>query len=258
MTTALPQLFWAEMNQGFQWGTMHMPTNSATTITLLMPTLNEIEGLKATLPHIDKSLFDEIVVVDGGSTDGTVEYVKEQGARVVQQTGKGVSNAEMEGIDAIETEFVVLFSPDGNSVVDKLSPLVEKLKDGNDLAVVSRYLPPASSEDDTFITALGNKLFTLMISGLGPFPITDSLVIFRGIRCSIVKDPDFRYYLKGPMLEPLMSGWCNLHRKKMAEIAGDEPARIGGASKMRVLYNGSMILLMVVRLYLKKFFNITV
>ena len=45
-------------------------------ITLVIPTLNEIEGLKITIPRIDQSLFEEILVIDASSTDGTVEYIQ--------------------------------------------------------------------------------------------------------------------------------------------------------------------------------------
>ena len=47
------------------------------TITLLLPTLNEIVGFKAIFPKIDTNLFDKILVIDGGSTDGTVEYASQ-------------------------------------------------------------------------------------------------------------------------------------------------------------------------------------
>ena len=41
--------------------------------TLLVMTLNEIEGMKAIMPHIKNEWVDQIIVVDGGSTDGTIE-----------------------------------------------------------------------------------------------------------------------------------------------------------------------------------------
>jgi len=64
--------------------------------------------------------------------------------------------------------------------------------------------------------------------------------------------------LRGPVFEPLVTGVCNLHGLKICEIPGDEPARIGGASKMRPFYNGSCILWMVTRLYLKKLFGLSI
>ena len=60
------------------------------TIALLLPTLNELQGLQATLPLIDRSLVDDIIVVDGGSRDGTVEYAAEAGLTVVTQLRPGL------------------------------------------------------------------------------------------------------------------------------------------------------------------------
>jgi glycosyltransferase involved in cell wall biosynthesis len=52
--------------------------------TLIAATLNEIEAVQVVLPQIDKNWIDEIIITDGGSTDGTVEYCRENGYRVVQ------------------------------------------------------------------------------------------------------------------------------------------------------------------------------
>ncbi len=49
------------------------------TVTLLVPTLNEIDGMKTIMPKIKPEWVDQILVVDGQSTDGTAEYAREQG-----------------------------------------------------------------------------------------------------------------------------------------------------------------------------------
>ena len=48
-------------------------------VVLIAPTINEIDGLRYTLPRLDKNIIDEIIVADRNSTDGTVEYCKENG-----------------------------------------------------------------------------------------------------------------------------------------------------------------------------------
>src|SRR6186997_139649 len=50
--------------------------------TVLALTLNEIDGVRAILPQIDPSWYSQLIVVDGGSTDGTVEWCREQGYEV--------------------------------------------------------------------------------------------------------------------------------------------------------------------------------
>src|SRR5207302_10014948 len=155
--------------------------------------------------------IDQILVVDGGSTDGSVEYARGQGVRVIRQRRPGLEWAVFDAIRELDTEYVIEFSPDGNCPVEILPALVDKLAQGYDLVVVSRYLPPAKSADDNWLTAFGNWMFSRMVRLLGRFPITDALTIYRGFRCDLLKRYDFARYNVGPVFEPLVSALCTLH-----------------------------------------------
>lgn len=227
--------------------------NNYPSVTLLIPTYNEVDGLKLVLPRIDRTLFDDIFIIDGGSKDGTVEYAIEQGIRIATQLRKGIGAAVIDAIATIKTDYVIEFSPDNNCIPEQLADIVAKIRDGYEVVVVSRYLPPAKSEDDNLITAFGNWMFTIMIRLLGKFPVTDGLTIYRGFRRDMVEKYDLEKYTIGPVFEPLISAIGNLHGLRYAEIAGDEPKRVGGKSKMSVVYNGSCILLMIIRIYIRKF-----
>lgn len=228
------------------------------TIALLLPTLNELHGLKATVPYIDRSLVDQIIVIDGGSKDGTVEYALDMGLTVVSQLRRGLHYAIYDIVHVIDSDLVIEFSPDGNCKVDQLPELIAKMHEGFDLVVISRYLEHAVSEDDHAISAFGNWMFSRLMRPLARFPVTDALNIYRGYTRRIILDPDFEFYMKGPVLEPLVTGMAALRGMKVAEIPGDEPVRIGGATKRSIVYNGSMILLMIGRLYLRKFLGLRV
>ena len=233
-------------------------------ITLVIPTLNEIEGLKITIPRIDKSLFDEILVIDAKSTDGSVEYIQNQeNIKLVTQKSSGLTGAMVEAINLVKTDYVVEFSPDNNCTPEELACIVEKLKEGYDIVVVSRYLGDAVSEDDTLITGIGNWFFSKMIRYLGNYPITDALTMFRGYKVDIVRDKLFKKYLStGHIFEPLISAYGNLMNFKYIEIPGTEHKRIGGEAitdnKLNVIKAGISISIMIFRLYLKKFFNINI
>lgn len=226
------------------------------TIALLLPTLNELQGLRATVPFIDRSLVDDIIVIDGRSTDGTVEYAIEMGLTIVTQLRKGLHFAVFDVARALPHDYVIEFSPDGNCKVEQLPELVAKLHEGFDHVVVSRYLGHARSEDDHVITAIGNWMFSRLMRPLAHFPVTDALNIYRGYRRRITLDPDFEFYLRGPVLEPLVTGMCALRGLRTAEIPGDEPVRIGGVTKRSIIYNGSLVLWMIVRLYSRKFLGL--
>jgi len=233
-------------------------------ITLVIPTLNEIEGLKITIPRIDKSLFEEILVIDAKSTDGSVEYIQNQeNIKLVTQKSSGLTGAMVEAINLVKTDYVVEFSPDNNCTPEELACIVEKLKEGYDIVVVSRYLGDAVSEDDTLITGIGNWFFSKMIRYLGNYPITDALTMFRGYKVDIVRDKLFKKYLStGHIFEPLISAYGNLMNFKYIEIPGTEHKRIGGEAitdnKLNVIKAGISISIMIFRLYLKKFFNINI
>src|SRR5262249_43505223 len=108
---------------------------------------------------------------------------------------------------------------------------------------------PAKSEDDNLITAFGNFMFTRMIRWLGKFSITDALTIYRGFDIKITRYPEFQKCLYGPVFEPLISAVATARHLSIFEIPGDEHKRIGGSSKMSVIYNGSCILLMIIKMY---------
>lgn len=232
-----------------------MTPNKQRKITLLLPTLNEVDGFKKIYPTIDKSLFDNILVVDGGSTDGTVEYAIENNVPIISQLRKGLGYGVMDSISMLKTDCVIEFSLDGNCMIEQLPEIVQKLREGYDLVIVSRYLPPARSHDDNIVTAFGNWMFTMMMRGLGKYPLTDSLTMYRGYDVRITQFPEFQKILRATHFQPLTSAVAMVRKLKIFEIPGDEPPRIGGKSKMSVFNNGTGVLIMIIRMYLFKWFG---
>lgn len=219
-------------------------------VTLLIPTLNEILGVKAIMPRIKSEWYDQLIILDGGSTDGTVEYLKEHGYEVTFQRGVGLRKAFIENYKNVKGDIIVTFSPDGNSIPELIPDLIAKIKEGYDMVIVSRYLNGAKSYDDTFITKLANKFFTTTISLLFGFRYTDAMVIFRAYRKTAVEKvgtltPRSDFYEKhiGRYVswEPQLSMRCARQKLKIAEIPGDEPKRIGEENKKTGLLPSSRI-----------------
>ena len=94
--------------------------------TLFIPTLNEIEGVKKIMPRIRKEWVDEIIVVDAHSTDGTPEYLRAQGYRVIDQTGTGLVGAYWDCLDVMAGDVLIAFSPDNNSVPELIPQMIQK------------------------------------------------------------------------------------------------------------------------------------
>lgn len=214
-------------------------------VTLVVPTLNEIDGMKEIMPRVKREWVDQIIITDGGSTDGTVEYAREQGYTVHIQSRPGFRFCYFEILDLIEGDVVLTFSPDGNSIPELIPDLIEKMKEGHDLVIVSRYKDDAKSEDDDIVTAFGNWLFTTTVNFLYRAHYTDVMVIFRAYKKQLIYDLDLNTdesystpeRLFGCTLswEPLQSVRAAKRKLSIAEIPGDEPARVGGERKLQIL-----------------------
>lgn len=213
--------------------------------TLLIPTLNEVIGMKAIMPKIRKDWYDQLIILDGGSTDGTVEYARGQGYFVYIQKKYGMRHAYTEAIPLIQGDIVVTFSPDGNSIPETIPLLAAKIKEGNDMVIASRYLAGAKSSDDDAVTAFGNWLFTRTVNLLHRAQYTDAMGILRAYRKSLIHDLELekdKGYNTAEMIfrtkvswEPLLSVRAAKRRLKVTEIPADEPARLGGKRKLQII-----------------------
>jgi glycosyltransferase involved in cell wall biosynthesis len=212
--------------------------------TLLVCTLNEIDGMRAIMPRVLKEWCDQIIILDGGSTDGTIEYAKDNGYFVYVQKKKGFRHAYIEVLPYIEGDVIITFSPDGNSIPELIPALIDKMKEGYDMVIASRYLGDAKSEDDDVITAFGNRLFTGTVNLLFGAQYTDAMVILRAYKKQLIYDLDLdkdeSYELPEKLfntrvsLEPLLSVRAVKRKLKVTEIPGPEPPRIGGERKLQI------------------------
>jgi glycosyltransferase involved in cell wall biosynthesis len=217
--------------------------------TLLALTLNEVEGVRAILPQIDRSWLHQIIVVDGGSTDGTVEWCRAAGFEVYVQRRPGLRHAYVEVLPRVTGDVIVTMSPDGNCPPDAVPRLLDKVREGYDLVIASRYLDEARSEDDDVLTGFGNWLFTRTVNVLHGGRYTDCMGIYRAFTRTLVDDLDLHrdegYALPERLFgtivswEPLMSVRAVKRRVRIAEIAVSEPPRIGGTRKLQMFRWGA-------------------
>jgi glycosyltransferase involved in cell wall biosynthesis len=212
-------------------------------------TLNEIEGMRAIMPSIDRGWVDQILVIDGGSADGTVEWAQQNGYETYVQKQKGFRHAYTEAWPLVRGDVVITFSPDGNSVPELIPELIDKMKQGHDMVIASRYLGDAKSDDDDIVTGFGNWLFTRTVNLLHGGKYTDVMVIYRAYRKAMAQelglDREDAYALPEKLFrtkiswEPLLSVRAAKANLKITEIPGDEPPRIGGERKLQVLKWGA-------------------
>ena len=214
-------------------------------ITIIILTLDEIDGVSTIMPQINKNWAEEIVFVDGGSTDGTVEKAKELGFRVIHQHNKGEGNACRIGANETKSDFVMFFSPDGNDLPEDIPKLIEKTKQGHDVVHISRFGKNSSSDDANWLERFGNNMFTFLVNTFFGSNYSDALNGFRVIKREIWDElnTDAQY------LNIEQQTCIRLAKRKIPiyEIESREPDRIGGERKMRPLTVGAQLSYQIIK-----------
>jgi len=208
--------------------------------TLIAPTFNEVEAVRRTLPAIDRSWVDEILVVDNHSTDGTIEWCAQHGYPVYLQQQPGYGNGIREAVQRATGEIIIEFPPDGSSLAATIPALIAKVREGYDLVIASRYRDGAHSEDDDALTAIGNWGFTRLTNLLFRTTYTDVLCGYRAYR----KTSFDALGLDAAHLSWVIQSSIRFatHGYRVGEIGADEHKRIGGVRKMRPFTTGLELL----------------
>jgi glycosyltransferase involved in cell wall biosynthesis len=117
-------------------------------VSLVFVTRNEIEGLRALFDRVPRHLTFETFAVDGHSTDGTVEFLRERGVPVHPQVERGLGAAMLEARAHARGDALVFFHPDGNEDPGAIPLFLERLAGGSQFVVASRMIPGAWNEED--------------------------------------------------------------------------------------------------------------
>jgi len=194
-------------------------------------------------PRINQEWIDQVLIVDAGSTDGTIEWSRKNGYEVYVQQRSGIRRGFTDALPRIKGDIVITLSPDGNCIPELIPKLIDKMNQDFDMVIASRYMGTAHSEDDTFLSKIGNWFFTKSINILHGGNYTDAMGIFRAYRKQLIYDLELdqeKWYTTPEALfcvEPV--GWETLLSLRMAsrklqitEIEGDEPARLDGNSRI--------------------------
>jgi len=207
--------------------------------TVIIPALNEAESLGGVLAAIPRSTAAEIVVVDGGSTDGTPAIAEAGGARLISEPRRGYGRACAAGICAAQGEIVVFMDADGADDPRHLPELVAPLVSGQaELVLGSRLAGQIEAGAMPWHQKAGNRLCAWLIRHLYGLPITD-LSPFRAVLRAELLELDLQEMTFGWPTEMIVKaargGW------RIREVPVDYHRRRGGQSKISGTWRGSLL-----------------
>ena len=162
------------------------------TFCLVILTYNEIDGVAALFDRMPLDALDEVFAVDGGSTDGTLEFWAEHGISVVGQSRKGRGEAFRIAFERSSSDVLILYSPDGNEDPADILTIKAAFEEhpDTDMVIASRMMKGARTEEDDTVLRFrkwANNLFNLAANvmfnkHLFRAYVTDSINGFRGIK----------------------------------------------------------------------------
>jgi dolichol-phosphate mannosyltransferase len=204
-------------------------------VTVVVPTKDE-EGLIGEIVDSVRPFADEVLVIDGHSSDRTREIATEHGARVALDGGKGKGEALRRSLDLAEGDIVVFIDADGSHDPRDIPALVAPIKAGDaDLVIGSRGKGGSDELHGTLeqlIRYVGSQLIMLAINYRWNVRLTDSQNGFRAIRRDVGRKLGLRSNLTTIEQEMLMK--CLKHGYRVSEIASHEYERKWGTSKVVV------------------------
>ena len=219
-------------------------------LTLIIPAKNESESLPIVLKELNNFKYN-INIVLHSSDENTIKSISNFDIKIIYQKNLGYGDALIHGINKCETEYFCIFNADGSFNPNEIEEMVYKLKKNDlDFIFASRYEKNASSEDDTIVTLIGNYFFTKFSNLLFKLRITDILYTFVIGKTSSAKElsleqKDFTFCVELPIK-------AKKRGMKISSINAHERKRIAGKKKVNALKDGFLILIHILKLFLKR------
>jgi glycosyltransferase involved in cell wall biosynthesis len=216
-------------------------------LTLVIPAKDEAGCLPRVLDELKNFDCKKIIIIP--ETDlNTRNSIKNFDCKVIVQKTGGFGRALILGIKEVETNFLCIFNADGSFDPQYLKNMYNELLNNCDFVFNSRYENNGGSDDDTFLTLVGNKIFTFICNLLFRLNISDVLFTYvmgktLAFKSLDLKRKDFRFCIELPVL-------AKFKKYKFISKPSYERSRLSGRKKVNELKDGFLILLCIFKMFI--------
>jgi hypothetical protein len=226
-------------------------------VSVVVPTRNEARNLEIVLPAIAavRPAVHEIIVVDGNSTDGTIETAQRvlPSVKIVQQTRKGKGNAMACGFTAATGDIIVMFDADGSADPGEIPAFVSALVAGADFAKGSRFTAGGGSDDITLLRKTGNAGLNGVANALFGTSYTDLCYGYNAFWADLLPalelpaidapaPPVGMLWGDGFEIETVLNCRIAAAGLKITEVPSIERLRVFGETNLRTFADGTRVL----------------
>jgi glycosyltransferase involved in cell wall biosynthesis len=220
-------------------------------VSVIIPTLNEAKNLPHVFARLPRDLH-EVIVVDGFSTDDTLEVVRllRPDAKIVLQQHRGKGDALRCGFEAASGDILVMLDADGSADPSEIPAFVETLVAGADFAKGSRFREGGGSSDITRLRRTGNRALNGLVNVLFRTSYSDLCYGYNAFwrHCLGAMKVD----CTGFEVETLINIRVARAGLDIREVPSFESDRIYGQSNLRTFRDGGRVLRTIVRERLRR------
>jgi len=230
-------------------------------VSVVIPALNEARNLPYVFERLPEGLF-EVVLVDGHSTDGTVEVARalRPDIRVVRQTRRGKGNALACGFAACRGDIIVMIDADGSTDPREIPAFVDALLAGADYAKGSRFIAGGGSTDITRVRRAGNFGLNLLTNALNGTRFSDLCygynAFWRHCLPALALDAGDSHkamqWGDGFEIETIINVRVARAGLRMTEVPSFECPRLHGESNLNAVRDGLRVLRTIARERLRR------
>jgi glycosyltransferase (TIGR04182 family) len=214
-------------------------------VCIFIPTLNEAPTIGSLIRAFRDQGYRHILVMDGHSSDGTVEIARKEGARVEIQSGRGKGNAIIEAIDLIEHPYVLMLDGDGTYAPEEAEIMLQPLFDGADHVIGNRLENPETGAL-TRLNRFGNEVINYLFKMAHGSYLYD---ILSGYRAFTLQSAQMLHLKEsGFEIETEMAAEAVRHNQDIVVVPVQYRVRPGTETKLSPLKDGMRIVSTVYRM----------